>query len=131
MNLLEVRAISFREQNHSVLEHISFALPAFQNLVIAGETGSGKSTLLQIIAGLIQPTSGEVIFEGKRVRGPQEVLVPGQPGIAYLSQHFELPQFLRVEQVLKYANTFPDEEAGKLFELCRIQHLLPRKTSEL
>ncbi len=131
MDLLEVRNISFQEQNHTVLQDISFNQQEGQKIVIAGETGSGKSTLLQIVAGLIQPTGGQVYFNGKRVRGPQEVLVPGEPGIAYLSQHFELPQFLRVAQVLKYANTLPDGEDEALFKLCRIEHLLQRKTSEL
>ncbi|MBK0401651.1 ABC transporter ATP-binding protein [Adhaeribacter sp. BT258] len=131
MPLLEVQNISFQERNHTVLEDISFTQQEFQKLVIAGETGSGKSTLLQIIAGLVQPNAGEVFFDGTRVRGPQEVLVPGQAGIAYLSQHFELPQFLRVEQVLKYANTFAENDAENLYELCRIGHLLKRKTSEL
>ena len=113
------------------MKDISFTQQEFQKLVLAGETGSGKSTLLQIIAGLVQPTAGEVLFAGQRVKGPQEVLVPGQKGIAYLSQHFELPQFLRVEQVLKYANTFAGNDADNLYELCRIGHLLQRKTSEL
>lgn len=131
MDLLEVRQISFQERNHSVLNNISFRQPAFRKLVIAGETGSGKSTLLQIISGLVQPTSGEVFFEGERVKGPHEVLVPGQKGIAYLSQHFELPQFLRVEQVLKYANSLSAKETETLVQVCRIEHLLTRKTSEL
>ena len=131
MNLLEVQNISFQERNHSVLEAISFVQKPAQKLVISGETGSGKSTLLQILAGLVQPTSGEVWFDGKRVKGPQEVLVPGQKGIAYLSQHFELPQFLRVEQVMKYANTLAADEAETMFNVCRIERLLQRKTSEL
>jgi ABC-type sugar transport system ATPase subunit len=131
MNLLEVRNISFEERGNTVLQNISFTQQEFRKLVIAGETGSGKSMLLQIIAGLVQPNSGEVFFEGKRVRGPQEVLVPGQPGIAYLSQHFELPQFLRVEQVLKYANSLSADEAETMQDICRIGHLLKRKTNEL
>lgn len=131
MSLLEVRNISFQERNHSILEGISFTQQESRKLVLAGETGSGKSTLLQIVAGLIQPNAGEVLFGGKRVRGPQEVLVPGQKGIAYLSQHFELPQFLRVEQVLNYANTLTTAEAEKMVNVCRIGHLLQRKTSEL
>lgn len=131
MNLVEVRNIGFEERNQSVLDQISFTQQPGQKLVIAGETGSGKSTLLQLVAGLIQPTSGEVWFDGIRVKGPQEVLVPGQKGIAYLSQHFELPQFLRVEQVMKYANTLTQPEAETMFRICRIDHLLLRKTSEL
>lgn len=114
-----------------ILKDISFAQQEFQNIAIAGETGSGKSTLLQTIAGLVQPAAGQILFEGQRVRGPQERLVPGQPGIAYLSQQFELPQFLRVEQVLKYANTLTAEEADKIYEVCRISHLAKRRTDQL
>ncbi|HNF82226.1 MAG TPA: ABC transporter ATP-binding protein, partial [Cyclobacteriaceae bacterium] len=58
-------------------------------------------------------------------------LVPGHPAIAYLSQHFELQKFLRVEQVLEYANKLSTDEAQTLFEICRIDHLLKRKTDEL
>ncbi len=113
------------------MQEVSFTQQQFQKLAIAGETGAGKSTLLQIIAGLIQPTAGEVRFEGERVRGPIEKLIPGQPGVAYLSQHFELPKFLRVEQVLRYANTLRAADAATLYEVCRIGHLAARPTNQL
>ena len=96
MNLVQVTGISLQEEENVVLKDISFSQEAFQKIVIAGETGSGKSTLLQIIAGLVQADTGLVLFDNKRVKGPAEELVPGHPGIAYLSQQFELPQFLRV-----------------------------------
>lgn len=131
MSLLQVTNISFQEAGNFGLKNISFTQQPFQKLAIAGETGAGKSTLLQIIAGLVQPGSGEVRFEGQRVEGPQEKLVPGHAGIAYLSQQFELPKFLRVEQALQYANTLADGEADDLFALCQIDHLLTRKTNQL
>jgi len=98
---------------------------------VAGETGSGKTTLLKTIAGLVQPDKGKVLFEGQRVPGPAEKLIPGHPGIAYLSQQFELPQNLRIEQVLEYANELPEAEAMALFRVCRIDHLMKRRTNQL
>jgi iron(III) transport system ATP-binding protein len=131
MSLLQVAGICFQEEQNLVLQDISFTQRQFQRIAIAGETGSGKSTLLQIIAGLVQPDAGLVLFENKKVKGPAEVLVPGHPQIAYLSQQFELPQFLRVEQVLRYANKLSPEEAETLYGVCRIDHLLKRKTNQL
>jgi iron(III) transport system ATP-binding protein len=48
-----------------------------------------------------------------------------------LSQHFELPKFLRVEQVLSYANKMTPQKSYALYEVCRITHLLKRKTDQL
>lgn len=131
MDFLDVSGISVVEEGNTVLKDISFSLPQHCNMAIAGETGSGKSTLLQTIAGLVQPKYGRVLFEGELVLGPQDVLVPGHEGIAYLSQQYELPQFLRVEQVLRYANTLTDKKAAEIYEICRISHLLSRRTNQL
>ncbi|HAC24978.1 MAG TPA: ABC transporter ATP-binding protein, partial [Cytophagales bacterium] len=129
--LLLVNRVGLTDQRGFSLRNIQFTQGQGQHIVIAGETGSGKSTLLKIIAGLLQPDSGEVVFQGEAVKGPRETLVPGHPGIAYLPQYFELPKFLRVEQVLEYASKLTPREAEKIFRLCRIQHLLSRKTDEL
>lgn len=129
--LLLVTRVGLTDQRGFSLRNIQFTQGQGQHIVIAGETGSGKSTLLRIIAGLLQPDSGEVVFQGEPVKGPRETLVPGHPGIAYLPQYFELPKFLRVEQVLEYASKLTPREAEKIFRLCRIQHLLSRKTDEL
>jgi len=129
---LSVSGVSLQEKGSFALQEVSFTQARFQKLAIAGETGAGKSTLLQIIAGLIQRSAGEVRFEGRRVKGPAEQLMPGHDGIAYLSQHFELPKFLRVEQVLRYANKFLSaEQAAALYEVCHINHLAARQTNQL
>src|SRR5688572_22923099 len=104
MTFLTVSGISKKGLGNFELQEITFLQRKNQKIAIAGETGSGKSTLLKIIAGMEQPDAGEVLFNEQRVKGPDENLVPGYPGIAYLSQDFELPKFLRVEQVLAYAN---------------------------
>ena len=131
MTLLKVTGISKKGEGDFVLQTISFSQRKLERIAIAGETGAGKSTLLKIMAGLIQPDSGEVIFENRKVTGPNENLVAGTPGIAYLSQHFELQKFLRVEQVLSYSNTISDTVAQNLYQVCQIDHLLKRKTDQL
>ena len=131
MELLRISGINKQREDRFVLKNINFSQQRFQRIAIAGETGSGKSTLLKIIAGLEQPTRGEVFFENKKVEGPEDRLVAGHPSIAYLPQYFELPKFLRVEQVLSYASHLNSKEADRLFKLCHIQDLLSRKTNEL
>ncbi len=131
MTLLRVKKLTVRGTVDLALKSVTFSQRKQEKLAIAGETGAGKSTLLKAIAGLVQPEEGELVFERKPVAGPAEKLVPGHPGIAYLSQQFELQKFLRVGQVLDYANTFDQGQADTLFEICQIDHLLDRGTDQL
>lgn len=131
MSLLSVSGISKRTGSDFVLKDATFTQEPFQKIAIAGETGSGKSTLLKIIAGLIQPDAGEVLFEGERVLGPDEKLLPGHKSIGYLSQHFELRNNYRVEELLEMANKISAEGAATIFDICQVTHLLKRRTDQL
>jgi ABC-type sugar transport system ATPase subunit len=86
---------------------------------------------MKIIAGFLKAEAGTVMFEGNRVPGPDEVLIPGQIGIAYLSQHFELRNNYRVIELLEMASQLNDKEAGRIFKICQIEHLLQRMTNQL
>lgn len=131
MHFLEVRNVSRTENGITLLKETSLKLQVNERIAIAGETGSGKTSLLKIIAGLVQPASGEVLFEGKRVEGPLEKLLPGNPKIAYLSQHFELRNNYRVEEELECKNLLTDDEAMAIYKVCQVEHLLKRKTDQL
>ncbi len=54
----------------SVLEDINLDIRDGEFVCILGPSGCGKSTLLNIVAGFLEPTSGEVFIDGERVRGP-------------------------------------------------------------
>jgi iron(III) transport system ATP-binding protein len=131
MGFLEISNISMHHDGKPVVDDISFSQNAFQKLAIAGETGSGKSSLLKMIAGLAQPNQGMIYFNDKHVLGPDYKLIPGHPDIAYLSQHFELRNSYRVEELLSYANKLSDDMANAIFEVCMIRHLVKRKTDQL
>lgn len=131
MNFLKLSGISKEINNNLILNNVSFTQERFKKIAIAGETGSGKSTLLKIIAGLVHPDAGEVLFREERVVGPEEKLLPGHSKIGYLSQHFELRNNYYVEEILQMANKMPEKEARIIYEVCRIAHLLHRRTDEL
>ena len=54
------------------LRGVSFEIESGRRFGIVGESGSGKSTLVRLLAGLDQPTSGTVTFDGQRVSGRSE-----------------------------------------------------------
>lgn len=131
MNFLQVSGICRQEGEAYLLKDISFSQQEFQKIAIAGATGSGKTTLLKIISGLEQPDAGKVLFDGKRVLGPHEKLIPGHPQIAYLSQYFELRHHYRVEEILQMANKLGTKDAATICEVCRIDHLQKRLSHQL
>lgn len=131
VEFLKVIGINKSTAHGAALKHIDLTQSKGHRIAIAGATGSGKTTLLKIIAGLIQPDSGRIYFEGKKVIGPEDQLMPGHKGIAYLSQQFELPSYYTVENILNYENRLSASKAQELYTLCRINDLLHRKTHEL
>jgi iron(III) transport system ATP-binding protein len=131
MHLLTVEDISKEEEGRMLVKEVCFSIDAFKKVALMGETGSGKSTVMKMIAGLVQPSAGNAFFEGLRIKGPDEVLLPGHEAIAYLSQHFELRNNYRVHELLEMANKMEDEEAAEIYSICRINHLLERKVHQL
>lgn len=131
MSWLQVSALIKHNNGIPVLDNINLTFGRPRRLAIAGETGSGKTTLLKIIAGLLQPDSGSVVLEGSRVLGPDEKLLPGDSRIAYLSQHFELRNNYKLADYLEMGSKVSESEAQRIYRLCRIDHLLQRKTDQL
>ena len=68
------------------LERIDLQVAEGEFLAVLGPSGCGKSTFLQILAGLIVPTSGEIVLSGQRVQGPP-------PDVVYLFQQYNKSLF--------------------------------------
>ena len=85
----QVKNLNFSYDNKPLLTNINFDLKLGDVMVIKGESGSGKSTLLSLCLGLLKPTSGEVLIDGKEISkirnnlfkdvgyvGPEPYLIP-------------------------------------------------------
>ena len=73
------------------LENIDLSLEENEIVALLGRSGSGKSTLLRMIAGLVKPTEGTILYRGKKVHEPVQ-------GIAMVFQSFALLPWLSVLQ---------------------------------
>jgi NitT/TauT family transport system ATP-binding protein len=94
--IIQVKSItkSFKRSDRQdllVLDSVSFDLQENEIVALLGKSGSGKSTLLRIIAGLIAPTSGEILYRDKVVREPLK-------GLSMVFQNFALMPWLTVLQ---------------------------------
>ncbi len=64
--LIECRAVSYHLDNgHALISELSLVVQRGETLVLLGRSGSGKTTTLKLINRLLEPTSGEVLVEGR------------------------------------------------------------------
>ena len=68
------------------LNNLNLKIPNKKYSTLLGPSGCGKTTLLRIITGLINPTEGELLFDGKNVRGS----LPQDRDIGFVFQHFSV-----------------------------------------
>ncbi len=95
--------------DRTVLEAVNFRLQEGEIVALLGKSGSGKSTLLRIIAGLIRPNGGDVLYRGRTINGPAT-------GISMVFQSFALFPWLTVQQNVELgleAAAVPAEEREK------------------
>ncbi len=62
-----------------VLRSVSLAIPAGQVVALVGSNGAGKSTLLRAVSGLLRPSAGRILFEGRDIAGsaPHHIVEAG------------------------------------------------------
>lgn len=97
---LEMRSMTKRYGDFTANDNVSFTLKEGEVHAIVGENGAGKTTLMRMLYGMEQPTSGEIVVNGKAVvfRGPEDAI---RQGIGMVHQHFMLfPDFTVAENIV-------------------------------
>lgn len=104
-------------QKISILEPINLELRSGEIVALLGPSGSGKSTLMRMIAGLIPPSSGQILYHNRP-------LVGLNPGVAIVFQNFALYPWLtvleNVELGLKAKGELPEARQQKALRMIDI-----------
>ncbi len=137
--LLATEELSVQYQNtaSAAVYRTNLSITKGEIVVIVGESGSGKTTLLKTMAGLLEPSEGKVVFDGKPLPPPSRRLVPGHPDIRMVFQDFGLSPNMTVhdniDHVLRrYKPAYRSERVQELIRRCRLSGLedhLPKTLS--
>jgi ABC-type bacteriocin/lantibiotic exporter with double-glycine peptidase domain len=114
---LQLRGVSFRynQDRPYVVDNINLSIPAGAKVAIVGPSGSGKSTLLALLAGTINPSSGQVQYDGKNLAELDFAAVRRQLGV--VPQH---PYVFGSSIRENIALTAPDANLERIAQAARV-----------
>jgi multiple sugar transport system ATP-binding protein len=131
---VSVRGLAQSYGSLQVLKSLDLDIADGEFIVLLGPSGCGKSTLLNCIAGLLEPTDGQVFIKGKNVTWEE----PKDRGIGMVFQSYALYPQMNVERNLSFGlrvSGMAKEEIAKRVarasEILQIQPLLDRKPAQL
>lgn len=129
-----IEGLSMKYEKKYILDNLSVDIHDGELLVILGESGCGKSTLLKIIAGIIEPENGSILFNKSNIT----YYPPQKRKIGYVPQAQVLFPHMTVEQNIKFgleARKLSKEDIAKkldwITELTQIEDLLHRYPREI
>lgn len=125
--VIEVRKLVKEYPSVRAVQGVSFQIEAGNCMGLLGPNGAGKSTTIEIMEGLIQATSGEVFYRGKKV----DASFKKKAGIQF--QTTSLQDFLTVRNNLALFQSFYDNpvDTQTLVEMCSLQDFLNQDASKL
>ena len=107
--MLEAIGITKQYQKKQVLDNVSFALETGKALAVVGDNGAGKSTLMQILASMITPSAGDVLYKGQSLIADHRVI---RRVMGYVPQEITLHPHLRVIDNLRFWADMSDVPAS-------------------
>ena len=132
-NIVEVKDLKKSYDLKEAVRGISFKIKDNEILGLLGPNGSGKTTTIGMMLGLLKPSNGEIIIDGKKIEDNRiEILKK----INFISPYIELPKKLTVKQnLIVYGKLYSVPDIKKrieyLSEKLRLEDLLNRITGEL
>lgn len=111
---VEFRAVSYEIAGRAILRNIDLVVNDGETLVLLGRSGSGKTTLLKMVNRLVEPTSGEVLFQGKPVTNWDPIRL--RRSIGYVIQDVGLFPHRTVEQNVELVPRLEQWPEGRVRE---------------
>lgn len=122
------------EDGDQILKDISLDIRDKEFVTLLGPSGCGKTTTLRIIAGFLEPNSGDVLFEGKRING----LPPHKRNVNTVFQRYALFPHLNVYENIAFGlrvRKTPEKEilsrVGEMLELVNLKGFEKRTVNRL
>ncbi len=132
-NLVEVKNLKKKYGSKEAVKGISFNIKKNEILGLLGPNGSGKTTTIGMMLGLLKPSNGEILIDGKKI---EENRIETLKKINFISPYIELPKKLTVKQnLIVYCKLYNVSNIKNrieyLTEKLRLEDLLNRITGEL
>ena len=132
-NLVEVKNLKKNYGAKKAVRDISFNIKENEILGLLGPNGSGKTTTIGMLLGLLKPSYGEILIDGKKI---EENRIETLQKINFISPYIELPKKLTVRQnLIVYCKLYNVISIKKrieyLVEKLRLNDLLNNVTGEL
>jgi osmoprotectant transport system ATP-binding protein len=115
--VVEFRNVCYRVNGDLILEDVNFSVSAGQTLILLGRSGAGKTTALKMVNGLLFPSAGEVLVEGRTTTAWD--LIELRRSIGYVIQEVGLfPHFKIGENVglVPHLEHWPEERVASRTE---------------
>ena len=133
MLAIEINNLSKQYKRASAVKNISFKINKGKIIGLLGPNGCGKSTTIGMMLGLIKPTSGSVLINGKNIENNRTNLLEK---INFISPYIELPKKLTIQENLEiygrlYGVKNLKNKILELMEMLNLTDFRKRKTGEL
>ena len=129
-----IQNVELKIKTKTLLKRQNFKLEKGKNLLIVGPSGSGKTTLLNIMAGLLKPSSGEVIFQEKKysMLSESEIDSLRAKNFGFIFQKIHLLKHLSIEQnILLATDSKSSKDLKELTSKLEISDKLNEKAMNL
>ena len=125
--ILEIKNLKKYYPEVKAVDDVSFSIEPGICFGLLGPNGAGKTTVIEVIEGILDQTSGEIFYKGRR-RGNT---FKNEVGIQF--QNTELPQYLTVKETLLTFRALYDRQADLdfLIETARLEEILKRDNRKI
>ena len=129
MSILECNQLTKKYGSLTVLNNISFNIEKGKVVGLLGINGSGKTTLIKILGQMIEPTSGDILFDNKTLDVLSKNRIVYLPDIDFLEDNFSIKEMIKFfkdfykdfdeKKAYKYLDLFELDKDTKIYKMSK------------
>ncbi len=134
MNKIQLKNVTFSYDEKKVIENLDLNIKSGQITSLLGPSGSGKTTILRLLAGFIQPQTGEIYIGDQNITS----LLPEKRNFGMIFQNYALFQNMNVRENIEYGlklrkldKKIRHEKVARILDLVKMSKFSERHVAEL